>query len=307
MKRSTIFIIILFAISVIVAGASWFARKNKDQGNDPVISMDGDSIEVSVTADDAAILEGIIANDAEDGDLSDKLIVESMSRFISYGKRRAKIAVVDSSNNVVEVTRNIIYTDYESPKFELTAPLIFPVGTDKLDGIITATDVIDGDISGKIRMKNSTSDLGDREGSFEVSFTCSNSLGDSSEIPLTITYDNSAADNDSPKIALTDYLVYVKAGAGFDLWSMVETLTADRKTYEKTSEDGRSVLRVPGTEPAYNEDGADPNAVEAENFEILTGGLDFNTPGVYEVFFNYKDSQNRTGKTCLVVVVEEAQ
>lgn len=304
MKRSTIFIIILLAISIIVAGASWIVRKNRDQGNDPVITMDGDSIEVSVYDDESAILAGIIANDAEDGDLSSKLIVESMSRFVSYGKRTAKIGVVDSTNKVAEVTRQVIYTDYESPKFALTAPLIFPVGTSKLDGVITATDLIDGDITGKIRMKNSTADLGDREGTFDVTFTCSNSLGDTSEIPLTITYDNSAADNDSPKISLTDYLVYVKAGSGLDLWGLVESLTADRKTYEKTNEDGAAVLRVPGTEPVGEED---TNVVRYEEFEIISDGLNLNSPGVYQVFYNYRDRQNRTGKTCLVVVVEEAK
>ena len=263
--------------------------------------MESSVIEVPVGAGDAAVLEGIIANDAEDGDLKNKLIVEGMSRFISKGKRSATIAVVDSSDNITEVTREVVYTDYESPKFSLTAPLIFPVGTSKLDGTIRAKDMIDGDITGKIRMQTDVSDLGDREGSFNVTFTCSNSLGDSVEIPLTITYDNKATDSAYPKIKLSNYLVYVKQGTQVYPWNYVESLTADKRTYLKTIEDDKAVQRVPDTESNDKDD-----VVGEEDFEIQYGGLDCNVPGVYEVFLSYTDSQNRTGRTCLVIVVEEA-
>ncbi|MBO4835854.1 MAG: hypothetical protein J5483_07050 [Lachnospiraceae bacterium] len=302
MKKATIILIIFFGISVAVAAVSWFVRTGrKQQGEFPVITMANRVVEVSVGADDSAILEGIIANDAEDGDLTPKLIVEGMSRFISKGKRSATIAVVDSDDNVTEITREVIYTDYESPKFVLTSPLILPVGTSKLDGVIRATDKIDGDITGKIRMKTDASDLGDREGSYSVTFTCANSLGDSSEIPLTITYDNKVADNTYPKIKLTSYLVYVKQGTPVYPWNYVDSLTADKRTYQKTIEDDIAVLRVPGTESSDRDD-----ILEEEDFEIQYGGLDTNVPGVYEVFFTFTDSQNRTGRTCLVIVVEEA-
>ena len=260
--------------------------------------MDSRSIEVSVGADDSAILEGVIANDAEDGDLKNKLIVEGMSRFITKGKRNATIAVVDSDDNVTEVTREVIYTDYESPKFSLTAPLIFPVGTSKLDGVIRAKDMIDGNITGKIRLQTDVSDLGDREGSYSVTFTCSNSLGDSSEIPLTITFMNNITDNAYPKITLSSYLVYIKQGTLLYPWNYVESLTVDKKTYQKSIEDDVRVLRVPG-------DDNDANMIEERDFDIQYGGFDSNIPGVYEVFITYTDSLNRTGKTCLVIVVEE--
>ena len=72
----------MFGISVIVAAVSWFTRNTRKEGSFPVITMENDVIEVSVNADDSAILEGIIANDAEDGDLTHRLIIENMSRFI---------------------------------------------------------------------------------------------------------------------------------------------------------------------------------------------------------------------------------
>ena len=298
MKKATLFLIILFGISVIVAAVSWFIRPSrKQQGASPVITMENRVVEVPVGADDAAILEGIIANDAEDGDLTRKLIVESMSRFISKGKRSATIGVVDSDDNVTEVTREVVYTDYRSPKYSLTAPLIFPVGTSKLDGTIRATDLIDGDITGKIRMKTDVSDLGDREGSYSVTFTCSNSLGDSSEIPLTITYDNNVVDNTYPKIVLSSYLVYIKQGTTLYPWNYMESLTAEKRTYQKSIEDDTLVLRVPGD---------DTHMIEEDDFEIIYGGFNSSVPGVYEVFLTYTDSQNRTGRTCLVIVVEEA-
>lgn len=299
MRKTTILLIIFFGISVVVAIVSWFARPSRKQkGEFPVITLDSRSIEVSVGADDSAILEGVIANDAEDGDLKNKLIVEGMSRFITKGKRNATIAVVDSDDNVTEVTREVIYTDYESPKFSLTAPLIFPVGTSKLDGVIRAKDMIDGNITGKIRLQTDVSDLGDREGSYSVTFTCSNSLGDSSEIPLTITFMNNITDNAYPKITLSSYLVYIKQGTLLYPWNYVESLTVDKKTYQKSIEDDVRVLRVPG-------DDNEANMIEERDFDIQYGGFDSNIPGVYEVFITYTDSLNRTGKTCLVIVVEE--
>ncbi len=299
MRKSTIILIIFFAISVVAAVVSWFTRgdRKQDRGSYPVISMESRIIKVPVGADDTVILDGIIANDAEDGDLTNKLIVEGMSRFISKGRRSALIAVVDSSDNVTEETIEIVYTDYESPKFSLTAPLIFPVGTSKLDGVIRAKDMIDGDITGKIRLKTDVSDLGDREGSYGVTFTCSNSLGDSSEIPLTITYGNNIADGSNPKIALTDYLIYVKQDTPVNPWDYVGSLTAEKRTYKQMWEDDRYVLR---------DTDDDAKTLSVNDFDIQYGGLNVSIPGVYEVFYTYTDSQNRTGKTCLVIVVEEA-
>lgn len=320
MRKITIFCLILFVISVIVAGASWFMRDRLKQGATPVITMDEPSIEIPVGADDATILQGVTAYDEEDGDLTDQLLVEGLSRFISTGRRTARIGVVDSSNKVSEINREIIYTNYESPKFSLTAPLIFSVGTSKLDGVIMATDMIDGDISGKIRMNTEASDLGERAGTYRATFTASNSLGDSVEIPLTITYDNNASDSTFPKITLTDYLVYIKKGEWITAWEFVDSLTAERKTYERNGD----VLRIPGTEPeTTDEDEAtegededndeeeeevdDPNVIEYDELYYTYGGFNNSVPGVYEINYYYTDSQDRTGRTCLVIVVEEAE
>ncbi len=301
---------------------SWISRNNQKQGDYPVISMEETSIEVPVGATDAMILDGVSAYDNEDGDLTDQLIVEGLSRFISTGRRSATIGVVDSSSKVSEITREIIYTDYESPKFALKAPLIFPVGSSKLDGVITASDMIDGDISGKIRMSTDASDFGDRAGTYRVDFTCSNSLGDSAQIPLTITFDNNAGDSTFPKITLTDYLIYIEQGEWIDLWDYVDSLTAERRTFERNGD----VLRIPGTEPETEEETEeneededeeeeegeeepeekDPNVVELWDFDITFGGLNNNVPGIYEVNYFFTDSQDRVGRTTLVVVVEEA-
>ena len=295
MKKTTLILLIFFGISVVIAAVSWFVRPTKKQkGAYPEITMESNVIEISVNADDSAILEGIIANDAEDGDLTGKLIIEGMSRFISKGKRSATIAVVDSDGNITEARRTVIYTDYESPRFSLNAPLIFPVGTSKLDGSIRATDSIDGNITGKIRLKTDASDFGDREGSYSVTFTCSNSLGDSSSILVTITFDNKVTDNSYPKIKLSDYLVYVKQGTPVYPWNFVQSMTADKQTFERTIEDERAILRTSG-------DHAD---IEEEDFEIQSGGLNTDVPGIYEVNYYYTDSANRTGTTCLIVVVE---
>ena len=44
--------------------------------------MDRDSIKISVRDDASAILNGVAASDSKDGDVSDILVVESLSNFI---------------------------------------------------------------------------------------------------------------------------------------------------------------------------------------------------------------------------------
>ena len=92
---------------------------------EPVIKVDGDRIEVSVKDGEEALMQGVTAEDAEDGDLTDKVIVESIGRFGADGCRTVTYAVIDSDSLVGHATRKLAYTDYTPTRFSMDKPLSF--------------------------------------------------------------------------------------------------------------------------------------------------------------------------------------
>lgn len=52
----------------------------------PVIEMDSESVMVSVTGGDEAILKGVEAIDAKDGETTENIFIESRSAFIEPGR-----------------------------------------------------------------------------------------------------------------------------------------------------------------------------------------------------------------------------
>ena len=89
MKKVRMLSIVIFVAAVITYGLhnlnEW---KNRDFGS-PVIKVDGNSVTVSCTAGEEAMLEGVTAEDKKDGDVSDTLMIETMSNFIEKGRRQA--------------------------------------------------------------------------------------------------------------------------------------------------------------------------------------------------------------------------
>ena len=82
------FLIISIALLVAVA-AGFFAylmhRKAVTKNTAPVITCATDELHVSVNATEKDLLMGVTAMDAEDGDLTDSIIIESISQFVEKG------------------------------------------------------------------------------------------------------------------------------------------------------------------------------------------------------------------------------
>ena len=179
----------------------------------PVISLASDELHVSVNATDEDLLVGVSAMDAEDGDLSSRVIVESVSRFIDTGKSIITYAVIDSHNNVVTATRTLYYTDYVSPRFVLTGDLEFSYTSiiRPLD-YIKAYDCIDGDITGKISMTLlDENDYITSIGRHNVEFRVTNSLGDVASLRTEIVVSDRTYTEQRmmPDIEISTYLVYI--------------------------------------------------------------------------------------------------
>lgn len=301
LRRTKVFVILFFLISVGVwKGYDIYAGLQTDNSQ-PVITMASESVTVSVNDGDSAILEGVTAEDAGDGDLTDKIFIESRRNFIEKGKFNVTYAVSDSDSHVARATREVVYSDYISPQFELTEPLEFAKTQTAQEDVdiaanLSAHDVIDGNISNKIRISGEYTMSSHTVGDYPMEFVVMNSMGDVVTLPVTVRiYDASASS--LPKINLEKYLVNVQVGQNIDLDSMVESIEYHGVTYVR-EEDGAF----------YSDDytlSGEAIAIPAGRISY-SGDVNFREPGVYEIKYTYADSEEGiTNDTRLYLVVYE--
>lgn len=290
-------LILFFAASVVLFALSLWKNAGIQDDNGPEITMDNDSIQISVTDDTSAILDGVSAADKKDGDVSDTLVVEGLSNFIEKGRRQATIAAFDSDNNVTKITREVVYTDYRSPHFALEAPLRFDMNSnDSLLKDVTASDILDGDLTGSITMKaagEQTAYVGASSGEYPYIFSVINSAGDVVDLSVTIDFYDSSEDNSCPKALLSDYLIYVKKGTKVQPWDYVEGVSLYNRTLDM--------------DDLEENESADDNAVDAytKNDIHISNNVDSQTPGTYEVIYSMDGEDGYASKVRLIVVVEE--
>lgn len=124
-------IMTLFLISIIIYTAIWYKDKSNTDSTVPVIQMDQEQIEVSVK-DKEALLKGVIAKDEKDGDITSKIVVESISKFVDKKEHICNVtyAVSNSAGHVAKASRKVKYIDYISPRFILKKPLCLETGSD---------------------------------------------------------------------------------------------------------------------------------------------------------------------------------
>ena len=272
MKVLRIVILILFVFVTIAATTVFVSEKLSVDKTIPQITVDGDMIEVSLKATDEEILKGITAFDEKDKDLTDKIVIESVSRFISKGVSKVIYAVCDSDNNVAKATRLIKYKDYESPKFEVIDNLCFSLYEHiDISEHIVAYDSLEGNIKGKIVV---TSDNYSTSipGVYSLDATVTNSKGDTSTIRLPLIVEDVPLS--APKIELSEYLVYVKKGQTIDFASYI----VDAIDYQEMSLKDRITIE---------------------------SMVDFNKPGSYSVHYYVTDSLSVRGHSVLTVIVGE--
>lgn len=200
----------------------------------PEIRMDGSVPELSVADPKSALTQGMTAVDPEDGDVTDSLVVESITMLENDGTVSVTYAAFDAAGNVAKTQRNAKYTDYRSPRFTLKQPLIYRQGSsfDVLSNV-GAEDVIDGDIQHRVR----ATILGDKAlsqaGTHVLQFQVTNSLGDThtQNLPVeVITEDLYDAD-----LELTDYLVYLPRGSVYNPAAYLKSFIRQNRLLDLTS------------------------------------------------------------------------
>lgn len=179
----------------------------------PVISCDEDVLEISVLDDTSALLRGVTATDAQDGDLTGEILVAGISKFTGDATANVTYLVFDSDDNIGSLTRTIRYTDYTAPRIEVTQPLVYrasePIGL--LDRI-SVQDCIDGDITESVRVSSPEGTI--HEEIYTIELFVTNSMGDTTEVRLPIVwYINNL---ERPVVVLKSSLVYLQQGSSFN-------------------------------------------------------------------------------------------
>lgn len=223
MRFLRIGVVILFVIVSAVFGWMFFDEKINDDKTIPVITIESDMLEVSLTADNKELLKGVTAYDEKDKDITDKIIVESVSNFIDDGVCKVTYAVCDNDNHVAKKTRKIKYKDYVSPRFAVSESTCYSIYESiNLVSIIGAEDCIDGDISKQIILtsENYTKSVA---GVFSVNATVTNKKGDVSTIVLPLIIEDRSLS--APVIELKDYLIYVDVDEEVDFKEFIVKAT----------------------------------------------------------------------------------
>lgn len=273
MRYLRICTVIIFVASLLFS--SWvnyqyYSAQNTDY---PVLTNSIDAPEISVQELPDALFQGLTATDETDGDLTEKIMVASMSHFLEPGTVNVKYVVFDSHNNAASLSRRVHFTDYQSPRFSLDKTPIYRVGSsfDLLDHL-TVTDCIEGDISDRIRViSNMVHNYS--EGIYPVLLEVSNSFGDTAQLSVLVHYTSKES---NVSIKLHQYVVYLQQGDSFDPHQWIASVT----------DQNLSTL--------------DPGKIE------IQGNLDVETPGTYQLVYSYANG-GLTGKTAITVIVTERQ
>lgn len=208
-------VLLILAVWMVFAGYRQYDAIKSDVDAPEISINDTQTLQISVQTPKAELLQGVTATDRHDGDLTQKLVVESVRLIDSDGLVTVRYAVADQAGNVAKAERTAQYTDYESPKFSLSRPLVYEVyqDFDVLDAVY-ARDALDGDIRHRVRATTMGEASIYSQGTHDVHLQVSNSLGETAEIIVPVevvetgTYDAS--------LTLTDYLIYLPQGSAFD-------------------------------------------------------------------------------------------
>ncbi len=273
MRKTMEFFVMLIIVCCIYGIVILIFQNTDAKGSVPVISTPQDVLEISVKDDEDVILEGVKAEDQEDGILDDSVFVESISSFDEDQCRTVTYAVFDSDDNLAQATRKIKYTDYEAPKITLKKALYsaYSDASVKLTDYVGATSSVDGDISGSVTVSSDTEDTSGNVlyPTFQVTDSCGTTVKLRFKIDI-LDYDPVI------NIELKDYLIYVKKGTKIDPKDYIDEIS------ERNIKDNSLMDRVQ-IQDNYNAD----------------------EPGVYEFVYRIERSNGDSGYTKLIVVVEE--
>lgn len=269
-------ILVIFSIGAfgVFAVSEWIQLKNQDKVK-PQITADTELIEVTSEYTREDLMAGITAWDEEEGDLSSKVVFSMPSRFLEKGVCSLTYVVFDSSEQSASLTRKVRFTDYHSPRFTLSSPLVFVEGEGNSKEVLErlgAEDILDGSRKDWIVQKESDVNY-QFPGTYSITYEVENSYGDtvSQSLPVHVV----SASSQQIRITLSTGIVYIPAGG-----------TVDPAFY---------IMEVTG------------NNGEMMDLGIVSfqSGVDPNVPGCYEIHYQAENGFGAFGETWLTVIVED--
>lgn len=288
----------------------------KTDSSGPVISGGQDKIEVSIHDAEEVLLQGITATDKKDGDVTDSLIVEKISNFYDDGTRTVTYAAFDSDNHISKVEREISYTDYTSPRFELTGSLRFRAGeTINIEKIVSAQDCLDGDLSNKVKIRMDTTINNRVTGFYQVEYVVTNSAGDTVTLPINVEIYEPY--NNEVELNLEKYLVYY-TGDDMDYKDYLKSVRKGNLEYAfegveliepqqpETDQEAPEETEEEGTQSEDEQIETGSNKVSKSNVRVESS-VNPLKPGVYPVYYYYTEEHGNytsEAKEVLYVVVE---
>lgn len=259
----------------------------------PTISFESEELELSVSATEEDLLADVSAYDDEDGDVTSSLVVEGISNLSSDQTATVTYAAFDQAGNIAKAQRVVYYTDYQSPHFSLSAPLIFRSGVDfDLFDYIGAEDVFDGSLDNNIKatLVSDTGSVTD-VGTHEVQFRVTNSMGDTAYLTLPVEVYEDGAYNAT--LELSTYLVYLEVGDSFDSESYLKTMKVNGEEISLTETPDEVSIDID----------SDVNTRKAGVYSV-TYTVTYTEASSYRTYREEEEAEY-IGYTRLIVVVEE--
>ncbi|MBC1803376.1 immunoglobulin-like domain-containing protein [Listeria booriae] len=210
---------------------------------------------------------GITASDTEDGDLTDRIDIESSDVDMTQaGTYAVEYSVTDSDNNTTKITRHVYVRTNDKPVIH-ASDQTFKAGAsfDPLAGM-SASDTEDGDITANVTVTANDVDA-NQAGTYHVTYSVTDSDDNTTTKTITIT----VLTNEKPVITAADI----------------------------TQKAHRSVDPMAGVTASDLEDG-DLTA----NIKIIANDINIDVPGDYHVTYSVLDSDgNETEKTITVTIL----
>lgn len=283
MKKLNIFCISIFILSVVAAVAYTFLFRDDIDRIGPQIYMESDSVATKINASEEELLKGVTAKDTKDGDVTDSLVIENISKFWEPGKCTINYAAFDSDGNVAKASRTLTYTDYKSPEFEILEPIIIDMTySGDYTEFVKVTDSIDGDISNLVKIsQESDIEMYEEKESF-LKYVVTNRFGDTIELPIKFNVDKTGMKKNL-SLECEKYIVYTDIDTPVDVMSYVEKAI------------------VKGVEYSLDES---LDGVSVRDRIKLVGDVDYKTPGTYQVdivlSYTIDDSLDAESNSCTV-------
>ena len=300
MRRLKRLSVALFIVSLILMGVHIYKVRVLDDRKGPVFYMNSRTVEVSVKDEQEALIKGLTAIDAKDGDISDSIIVESVGPFTGTGSRIVNYAAFDSDNHVTHTKREMIYTDYEPSRFHLSRPLSFAMNTVNILNGISVEDSIDGDLTRNVRMMSDSEIDTAHVGEYSARLKATNSAGGISYLPVTVEIYDASVFHRLPLLNLKEYVAYVERGSDFEERDYLTSIVINGTSYSLTEEEG-TYGKNPTTAQMEMQRTISYDMVDIES------EVDTDVTGYYEILYSFEDtvSKTGTGKVRLYVVVTD--